>query len=111
MVNIVNAANLERNLYLTVSLIEMGANVVVCLNMVDLAADQGYEVNSEKLSQMLGVPVIPTIAVEGRGIEELKKAIVEAAERKEKPASLVNYSSKVESEIGKGTTFTIRLPT
>ncbi|RLI26123.1 MAG: ferrous iron transport protein B [Candidatus Hecatellales archaeon] len=101
VVNIVNAANLERNLYLTVSLIEMGANVVVCLNMVDLAADQGYEVNSEKLSQMLGVPVIPTIAVEGRGIEELKKAIVEAAERKEKPASLVNYGSKVESEIGR----------
>ena len=101
VVNIANAANLERNLYLTVSLIEMGANVVVCLNMVDLATDQGYKVNSEKLSQMLGVPVIPTVAVEGRGIEELKKAVVEAAERREKPAGLVNYGSKVEGEIGR----------
>ncbi|RLI35687.1 ferrous iron transport protein B [Candidatus Bathyarchaeota archaeon] len=101
VVNIVNAANLERNLYLTVSLIEMGANVVVCLNMVDLAANQGYEVNFEKLSQMLGVPVIPTIAVEGRGIEELKKAIIKAAEHRKRPVGLVDYGGEVESEISR----------
>ena len=99
VVDIVNAANLERNLYLTVSLIEMGVKVVVALNMVDLARSQGCEVNAEKLSEMLGVPVVPTIAIKRYGIDRLKQAIVEAVKSKGKPAKLVDYGETVEREI------------
>jgi ferrous iron transport protein B len=99
VVDIVNAANLERNLYLTVSLLEMGVKVVVALNMVDLAKNRGYEVNAEKLSRILNVKVIPTVAVKSYGINELKKALIEAVKSKRKPVKLIDYGEAVEKEI------------
>jgi len=101
VVDIVNAANIERNLYLTISLLEMGVKVVVALNMVDLAREQGYEIDEKKLSEMLGVPVIPTIATTGYGIERLKEALVKVSEEKEGYRKLVNYGGEVEKEISK----------
>lgn len=78
VVNIVNAVHLERDLFLTQQIIDMGIPVVVALNMVDEAQRQGIEVDNHLLSHLLGVPVIPTVAVEKRGLEELKEAINQA---------------------------------
>ncbi|MHC1742904.1 MAG: ferrous iron transport protein B [Syntrophobacteraceae bacterium] len=76
LVNIVDASNLERNLYLTVQLMELGIPIVVALNMVDAAAQRGIEVNEARLAERLGAPVVPTVARSGRGKEELLGAVV-----------------------------------
>ncbi len=65
VVDIVDASNIERNLYLTMQLMEMEANIVIALNKMDLAEQKGYKIDVRKLSKELGVPVIPTVAVKG----------------------------------------------
>ncbi|WP_084022374.1 Fe(2+) transporter permease subunit FeoB [Chlorobaculum limnaeum] len=74
-VNIVDASNPDRNLYLTSRLLEMGVPVVVALNMIDSAQERGISVDPARLSSLLGCPVIPMVASRGEGIGELKAAI------------------------------------
>lgn len=77
VVAVVDAANLERNLYLVVQIIEMGARVVVALNMSDIADSRGLKIDLPKLSAGLGgIPVVPTVASKGKGIDQLKEAII-----------------------------------
>jgi ferrous iron transport protein B len=71
VINIVDASNLDRNLYLAVQFLEMGVPVCIALNMMDVAKKRGIEINSQKLSALLGVPVVPTIARTGQGKKEL----------------------------------------
>jgi ferrous iron transport protein B len=71
VINIVDASNLERNLYLAVQFLEMGVAVCIALNMIDVAQKRGIEINARKLSALLGVPVVPTIARTGQGKKEL----------------------------------------
>ncbi len=78
VVVVVDAANLERNLYLVVQIIEMGASVVVALNMTDIATAKGLRIDVERLAQGLGIPVVPMIAREGTGVEALGAAMVAA---------------------------------
>jgi ferrous iron transport protein B len=78
VVNVVNATNLERNLYLTLQLLEKGVPVVVALNMWDDTKHEGIDINLDKLRELLGVPVIPTVAVTGEGIKELVENIPKA---------------------------------
>jgi len=80
VVDIVDASNLERNLYLAVQLLELGANLVLALNMMDMAEARDHRIDVKALSELLGVPVVPTVANKGKGIKELLDAIVEAAE-------------------------------
>ncbi|MEW8978080.1 MAG: ferrous iron transport protein B [Symbiobacterium sp.] len=75
IVNVVDAAHLDRDLFLTLQIIDMGFPVVVALNLMDEARANGLEIDVERLSAELGVEVIPTIAVRGEGIAELKAAI------------------------------------
>src|SRR5262245_45052349 len=75
VVSIVDASNLDRNLYLTTQAMELGAPVVVALNMIDLAKAQGIEIDPAKLSSQLGLPVVPIQANKGIGLDELKRAI------------------------------------
>ncbi len=75
VVNVVDATNLERNLFLTLQLLEREVPVIVALNMWDDTAHQGVAIDRERLTQRLGVPVIPTVAVSGQGIKELVEAI------------------------------------
>jgi len=82
ILSIVDASNLERNLYLTTQALEMGIPVVVALNMVDVAQAQGIAVDAGKLGKQLGVPVVPIQANKSRGLDELKQAVAEAAGRK-----------------------------
>jgi ferrous iron transport protein B len=78
VVAIVDASNLERNLYLTTQVLELGVPVVLALNMTDVARGQGIEIDADRLSRQLGVPVVPTQANKGRGLLPLKEAVVVA---------------------------------
>ena len=71
VINIVDASNLERNLYLTTQFLEMGVPMVVALNMIDVAKDRGIAINAQRLAEVLGVPVVPIVARSGQGINEL----------------------------------------
>jgi ferrous iron transport protein B len=79
VINIVDASNLERNLYLTVQLLELGIPVCIALNMIDVAKNRGMVIDKEKLSDLMGVPVIPTIARTGQGKKELLDQAVRLA--------------------------------
>ena len=76
ILNVLDASNLERNLYLTLQLLEFKKPLIVVLNLIDEAKNRGIIVDSKKLEKILGVPVVETIAVDGFGIEELKKKIL-----------------------------------
>ena len=97
VVNIVDASNLERNLYLTLQLIEAEANMVLALNKMDLAKSMGYRIDVKKLSSNLGISVIPMVAVRNEGIDELKDAIVRASKNPKTP--VVKYSGEIENYI------------
>ncbi len=71
VINIVDASNLDRNLYLTLQLFELGIPVIIALNMIDVAKGRGLEIDAGQLSQKLNVPVIPTVARSGFGKEQL----------------------------------------
>jgi ferrous iron transport protein B len=85
LINILDATNLERNLYLTLQLLEEGYPLIVCLNMCDDIQHRGISIDTEKLQALLGVPVIPTCAVTGTGIKFLISKIqdVKAGSRKQ----------------------------
>ncbi|MBN2337012.1 MAG: ferrous iron transport protein B [Acidobacteria bacterium] len=80
VIDVVDASNLERNLFLAVQLMEMGAPLVLCLNMVDAARNRGIEVDAGALSTLLGVEVVPTVARTGKGREALLDAAVRKAQ-------------------------------
>lgn len=79
IVNVVDATNLERNLYLTVQMLEMDVPMVIALNMMDIARRRGVRIDTQKLSEALGCPVVPVVAVKSDGLVELKEAIAAAA--------------------------------
>jgi ferrous iron transport protein B len=76
IINVVDAANLERNLYLTAQLLEMGVPIVLVLNMMDVARKRGIDIDFKKLSQELGCPVVPVVATSGEGVDKLKQEIL-----------------------------------
>ncbi len=75
LINVVDASNLERNLYLTLQLLELGIPCVVALNMLDIAEKQNVRIDIDALSARLGCPVVPLVSTRGRGIDALKLAI------------------------------------
>ena len=79
VVDVLNAAILERNLYLAVQLMELGVPVILALNMMDEARAQGLSIDSRRLSELLGVPVVETVARTGQGVGELLKAALDTA--------------------------------
>ena len=80
IVNVVDASNLERNLYLTTQLIDMNVMMVMALNMYDELEASGNKLDHEKLSELIGVPIVPTIGRSGKGIEKLFHVIIESYE-------------------------------
>jgi ferrous iron transport protein B len=81
VINVIDATHLERNLHLTLELLEQGVPIVVALNLWDEAKHKGVAINVEKLEELLGVPVVPTVAVTGEGIRELVRHIPDARSR------------------------------
>lgn len=99
VVNIVDAANLERNLYLTSQLVEMRVPLLVVLNMVDVAEAKGLRIDADELSRRLGCPVIPVVASEGRGVDALKSAIRSAVQVRQPASATVDYQPALERAI------------
>ena len=110
VINVLDATNLERNLYLTVQILEMGAPLVVALNMFDEAERHGISIDVHKLSEALHADVVPTVAVRGTGVTELLDAAVELAGKHDadlgaatrsqsRPSFTIDYGPAVESEI------------
>ena len=81
VIDIVDGTSIERNLYLTLQILETGVPVVIALNMIDEVEKRGDKIDAKKLSEILGVPVIPTCGRNGKGTDELMKAAVEAAKK------------------------------
>lgn len=102
VIDIVDASNLERNLYLTLQLLELEANVVIALNKYDIAKSLDYEIDVGALSNLLGVPVISTVATTKEGMEKLKEAVVEAAREKETRRMMkISYGKAVDELISR----------
>ena len=102
VVDIVDASNLERNLYLTTQFMELGVKLVIALNMSDLAEARGLKINVKRLSEFLRVPVVPTVGHKNKGTDELIKAIVDVADGKiNMDRVTVGYGEEVEEEIRK----------
>ncbi len=85
IINIVDATNIERNLYLTLQLLTMQIPTVLALNMMDEVRANGGTIDTEKLSAQLGVPVVPVSAIKNEGVQELVRVAVETARRHELP--------------------------
>ncbi|MBQ3412590.1 MAG: ferrous iron transport protein B [Oscillospiraceae bacterium] len=86
IVNIVDATNIERNLYLSLQLLELKVPMVIALNMMDEVRANGGSIDVEKLSEILGVPVVPIAAAKGEGISELMETVYNTASRKVLPS-------------------------
>ena len=88
IINIVDATNMDRNLYLTMQLLEMGVPMVVALNMMDEVVDNGGSVDVKGMEEMLGVPVVPISAMKNQGVQELIEKAIHTARYQVKPAGL-----------------------
>jgi len=99
IVNVVDASVLERNLFFTLQLLELGPRMVVALNQVDIAESKGIHIDPEGLSELLGIPVIPTVATKNIGLEELMRRVVEVALGEWRPSASIRYGPEVERRI------------
>ncbi len=101
IVNIIDASNLERNLYLTTQLIDMGVQLVIALNMYDELEKKGDVLDSDSLGKLFGVPVVPTVSSKGKGIRKLFDKIIEVYEDREPVVRHIhiNYGEEIENAI------------
>ena len=100
IINVVDASALERNLYFTFQLLELEAPVIIDLNQVDFAAKKGIRIDAEKLSEALGVPIVPTVAITGSGMNEMLSMVIAviSGEKKLKPLK-VRYGKEIEKRV------------
>lgn len=98
VVNVVDASALERNLFFSLQLAELESPMLLAVNQMDLAAQKGIIIDVQRLSALLGVPVIPITAVQGKGIAELSDAIIDALSARPKP-HVIPYGREVEDRI------------
>ena len=101
IVNIVDASNLERNLYLTTQLIDMGVQLVIALNMYDELEKRGDVLDHMTLASLLGAPIVPTVSTKGKGIRELFEKVIEVYENRDPLVRHihVNYGIEIENAI------------
>ncbi|MCF8005641.1 MAG: ferrous iron transporter B, partial [Chromatiaceae bacterium] len=99
VVNVLDACNLERNLYLTVQLLELDVPVVLALNMMDIARKRGIEIDTATLSEKLGCPVVPVVAVSKEGITELSARALAVADGGESGGYTLGHDESVEQAI------------
>ncbi|HBG69800.1 MAG: ferrous iron transport protein B [Bacteroidetes bacterium GWF2_43_63] len=101
VVNVIDASNLERNLFLTTQLIDMNIKVVIALNMYDELEQKGVQLNHDELGKLIGIPVVPTVAVKGHGVENLISTIIQVFEDQNSVLRHIhiNYGPSVEEAI------------
>lgn len=98
VINVIDATNIKRNLYLTIQLLEMGANVVLALNMIDEAKAKEINIDIKRLSERLNVPIVETSASKKLGVDKLLQVTVESIGRKAKPLD-ISYGKEIDEEI------------
>ncbi len=96
VVNVIDSTNMERNMYLTCQLLEMGVKVILVLNMYDEARSRNMEIDMKKMSFLLGVPVLPTVATKNQGITELMQQMLDTSESPRIEIPGINYGQDVE---------------
>lgn len=99
IINIVDGTKLERNLYLTLQLMEIGVPIVVAINMMDVVQKNGGKIYIEKLSKMLGVQVVEISALKNLGIDKLISTTIQVANNKTSPPKFMKYNSNVENTL------------
>ncbi|MBK1694179.1 ferrous iron transport protein B [Chromatium weissei] len=99
IVNVLDASNLERNLYLTVQLLEMGVPIVIALNMMDIARKRAIQIDIEQLAAALGCPVVAVVAVTKEGLTELQARLLAVAEGREPAGTALEHGDCVEAVI------------
>lgn len=102
VINVIDSSNLERNLFLTTQLIDMGLKVIIALNMYDELERKGTKLDKAALSVMLGIPIIPTIAVRGKGLPELVDKVISVYKNEDPVVRNVNinFGQTIEKSIG-----------
>lgn len=101
VINVVDATNIERNLYLTTQLLEMGTKVIIALNMMDEAKEKNISIDIKKLSKELGVPVIATVASKKNGIDDLVKEAIDFMGREKTSQNKIDYGKDIDLEINR----------
>lgn len=99
IINIVDASNIERNLYLTTQILELGIPTVIALNMMDIVEKNGDKIDVDKLSKILGCPVVETSALKGKGLKEVAQKAVDIANAKKKNDFELAFSEECESAL------------
>ncbi|MBU3091678.1 ferrous iron transport protein B [Clostridium sp. CM028] len=99
VINVIDSSNIERNLYLTMQILETGAKMVLALNMMDEARNKNIEINVNKVSKALNIPVVATIATKSEGIKELIREAIKIGDSLERDAFKIDYGSDIDKEI------------
>ena len=99
VINVIDSTNIERNLYLTMQLLETGAKVILALNMADEAKNQNIEINIKQLAKNLNISIVPTVATKREGINELLREAIKLGDAKENNIYKVDYGKDIEKEI------------
>ncbi len=99
VINVVDASALERNLFFTLQLLELGPKMVIALNQMDVARRKGIRVDPKELEKLLGVPVVPTVAIRGRGIQALLEKALEVAEGRRARPREFRYGREIERRV------------
>jgi ferrous iron transport protein B len=99
VINIIDAENIQRNLYLTLQIMETGANTVLCLNMLNYAEDAGFNIDIKKLEKTLGIPVVVVDAREADGIDELIRRTIETTKNPTDKSMDLTYGIQVNEQI------------
>jgi ferrous iron transport protein B len=110
VINVIDASALERNLFFTIQLLELAPPLLIAINQIDLAEKKGIIIDTKKLSGLLGVPVVPTVAIRGKGIADLTEAITGLMQDHPVPPVLF-YGKEIEERIGKITSGLIKVTT
>jgi ferrous iron transport protein B len=98
VVNVIDATALERNLFFTVQLLELKSPLILVLNQIDLMEKRGISIDYDKLEEILGLSVVPTIAIKGKGIDKLIERVTQVA-KQSKPPVEIKYGKEVEQSI------------
>lgn len=99
VINVIDATNLERGLYLTSQLLEIGTKTIIALNMMDEAKEKDIEIDIKRLSDNLGLPIMSTVASKKKGIDELLKACVEYIDQPSRQKDISTYGIEIDKEI------------
>lgn len=99
VINVVDASALERNLFFTLQLIELETPLIIALNQIDMAEKKGIKIDLKRLEEKLGVSIVPTVAIKGKGIYELLEKALEVVEKGAAKPSAINYGEEIEKRI------------